>query len=98
MKKKPNIYFKEYWIRDDLFFDPAITYCILYVKHHKWWPFWKRAGRYYSRRAITKDLKIYCEDFEVFIKHPVYKWLNFRDFFKEELFTEQERETNDENS
>ena len=73
-----NLYFKEYWIRDDLFCDPPETYCILYCKRHRWSPFWKKAGRFTDDVSIIRRLLQYNQDFRVHLKHPVYGYLPIR--------------------
>ena len=78
--KRQKRYFKEYWIRDDLFHDPPITYCQLYMKRHKWWPFWKKAGRYSDEEDILASLKNYMIDYDVYLKHPVYGYIDVYKF------------------
>ena len=73
-----NLYFKEYWIKDDLFCDPPEVYCNLYYKKHRWSPFWRKAGRFTDDVSVIQRLLQYNQDFKVHLKHPVYGYLPIR--------------------
>lgn len=84
---KPKIYFKTYWLHDDLFCNPPELSCTLYMKRRKWWPFWKKVGVYTESETISRqrcrericerlatDLVDYTKDFEVYEQDKVYGW------------------------
>lgn len=88
---KPKLYFKTYWLHDDIFCDPPELSCKLYVKRHRWWPLWKKAGVYTEVENVSRqvcrericlrlafDLIDYTRDFEVYRKDPVYGWRRVR--------------------
>ena len=80
-----NLYFKEYWVKDDLFCNQPEVYCILYCKTHRWSPFWKRVGRFTDDVAIIRCLLEYDKDFTVHLKHPVYGYLRIREYLTKVL-------------